>query len=196
MNLADLGVLYGLAGALSGVVVYRSQPRRDARALGSALLSAPLWPLWLPVLFASQKVERDVQRSGATETEAALLEGHEAVRSTPLEPLLPRAAVDRLLRELRRATETLRRAQQSALEKGLRSRCGRRASGSARTARGLPAHAGLRAPAPRKCAALAEPGGPRPPGLGGAFRADRGAAHAIGVLLATRAPRPEKPVIS
>lgn len=105
MNLADLGVLYGVAGALSGALVYRSQPRRDARALGAALLSAPLWPLWLPVLFASQRTERDVQRSAATETEAALLEGHEAVRNTPLEPLLPRTAVDRLLRELRRATE-------------------------------------------------------------------------------------------
>jgi hypothetical protein len=105
MNLADLGVLYGMAGALSGVVVYRSQPRRDARAFGAALISVPLWPLWLPVLFASQKVERDAQRSGATETEAALLEGHEAVRNTPLEPLLPRSAVERLLRELRRATE-------------------------------------------------------------------------------------------
>ena len=105
MNLADLGVLYGMAGALGGVVVYRSQPQRDARALGAALLSAPLWPLWLPVLFASQRAERDLQRTGASETEAALLEGHEAVRNTPLEPLLPRAAVDRMLRELRRATE-------------------------------------------------------------------------------------------
>src|SRR6478609_9187688 len=83
MNLADLGVLYGVSGALSGVIVYRSQSRRDARALGSALLSVPLWPLWLPVLFSSQRAERD----------------------TPLEPLLPRSAVDRLLRELRRASE-------------------------------------------------------------------------------------------
>ncbi|HEY3255957.1 MAG TPA: hypothetical protein VGJ91_18490 [Polyangiaceae bacterium] len=105
MNLADLGVLYGMAGTVSGIVVYRGQPRRDLRALGAALLSAPLWPLWLPVLFASQRAERDLEHSGATETEAALLEGHEAVRNTPLEPLLPRAAVDRLLRELRRATE-------------------------------------------------------------------------------------------
>ena len=105
MNLADLGVLYGMAGALSGAFVYRGQPRRDVRGLGAALLSAPLWPLWLPVLFASQRAERDVKRSAATETEAALLEGHEAVHDTPLEPLLPRTAVDRLLRELRRATE-------------------------------------------------------------------------------------------
>ena len=105
MNLADLGVLYCVSGALSGVVVYRSQPRRDARALGSALLSVPLWPLWLPVLLSSQRAERKAERSAATETEAALLEGHEAVRDTPLEPLLPRSAVDRLLSELRRATE-------------------------------------------------------------------------------------------
>jgi len=105
MNLADLGVLYGVAGVLGGVVVYRRRARGGARAFGAALLSAPLWPLWLPVLFASQQAERETQRSAATEAEAALLEGHEAVRNTPLEPLLPRSAVDRLLRELRRATE-------------------------------------------------------------------------------------------
>src|SRR6478609_6603159 len=105
MNLADLGVLYGVAGALGGAIVYRSHPRRDARALAGALLSAPLWPLWLPVFFASRVAEREVKHSASTEAEAALLEGHEAVRDTPLEPLLPRSAVDRLLRELRRASE-------------------------------------------------------------------------------------------
>lgn len=107
MNLADLGVLYGLAGALSGVVVYRRQPERGSRALGAAALAVPLWPLWLPVFFASNQSpsERSASRSTASAAEAALIEGHEAVRNTPLEPLLPRAAVDRLLRELRRATE-------------------------------------------------------------------------------------------
>jgi hypothetical protein len=105
MNLADLGVLYGLAGTLSAVFVYRAAPGSRVRALGSAALSVPLWPLWLPVLLASHKAEVSVQRTATTEAEAALLEGHEAVRNTPLEPLLPRAAVDRLLRELRRATE-------------------------------------------------------------------------------------------
>lgn len=105
MNLADLAVLYGLAGSLSGVFVYRTQPKRGAATLGSALLSVPLWPLWLPVLLASKNAEQRAAYSAGTETEAALLEGHEAVRDTPLEPLLPRAAVDRLLRELRRASE-------------------------------------------------------------------------------------------
>ena len=105
MNLADLGVLYGLAGALSAVVVYRAGAERGPRGVGAAVLAIPLWPLWLPVLLASTNSAREEQRSGATEAEAALIEGHEAVRDTALEPLLPRAAVDRLLRELRRATE-------------------------------------------------------------------------------------------
>ena len=105
MNIADLGVLYGAFGLLSGVVVYRAEPGRGIRALGSAALSVPLWPLWLPVLLASTPAARGVPSSTTNEAEAALLEGHEAVRNTPLEPLLPRSAVDRLLRELRRATE-------------------------------------------------------------------------------------------
>jgi hypothetical protein len=107
MNLADLGVLYGLAGTLGGIIVYHRGSERGARALGTAALAVPLWPLWLPVLFASAQVHTAGARprSAASNAEAALLEGHEAVRDTPLEPLLPRAAVDRLLRELRRATE-------------------------------------------------------------------------------------------
>lgn len=105
MDISDLGVLYGLAGALSGVVVYRAQPQPGMRALRAAVLAVPLWPLWLPVLFASTKAASEVRRGTASEAEAALLEGHEAVRNTPLEALLPRTAVDRMLRELRRATE-------------------------------------------------------------------------------------------
>src|SRR6478609_5341457 len=107
MNLADLGVLYGVAGVLSSVVVYRSQRGRRAPALAAALLSAPLWPLWLPVLFASQRAESEVRRSAASEAEAALLE-----------PLLPRSAVDRLLGELRRATERYTELSQLLTQKG------------------------------------------------------------------------------
>ena len=62
MNLADLGVLYGLAGALSGVIVYRSQSERGAHALGSAALSVPLWPLWLPVVLAARRRDRSRAR--------------------------------------------------------------------------------------------------------------------------------------
>jgi hypothetical protein len=118
MNLADLAVLYGLAGTLSGVFVFRSGSGSRVRALGAAALSVPLWPLWLPVLLASQQAEVGVRRYASTEAEAALLEGHEAVRNTPLEPLLPRAAVDRLLRELRRANERYAELTQLLAKKG------------------------------------------------------------------------------
>ena len=120
MNLADLGVLYGLAGALSGVVVYHRRPERGTRALGAAALAVPLWPLWLPILFGSSQAPSSARTSGsaATAAEAALLEGHEAVRNTPLEPLLPRAAVDRLLRELRRATERSAELDKLLAQKG------------------------------------------------------------------------------
>ena len=107
MNLSDLGVLYGLSGALSSVIVYRVSRASGsgAQALRSAALALPLWPLWLPVMLAASPAAPASSGAGASEVEAALLEGHEAVRDTPLEPLLPRTAVDRLLRELRRATE-------------------------------------------------------------------------------------------
>lgn len=107
MNLGDLGVLYGLGGALSSVLVYRASraSRSRTHAWKSAALALPLWPLWLPVLLAASPRAEGAAGVAGTEVEAALLEGHEAVRDTPLEPLLPRAAVDRLLGELRRATE-------------------------------------------------------------------------------------------
>lgn len=118
MNLVDLGVLYGLAGVLSGIVVYRAEPQRGRRALGSAALSVPIWPLWLPVLLASSQAAKSAPSSASTEAEAALLEGHEAVRNTPLEPLLPRSAVDRLLSELRRASERYRELTHLLAKKG------------------------------------------------------------------------------
>ncbi len=122
MNLADLSVLYGLAGALSGGIVYHRRPERGLSALGAAALAVPLWPLWLPVLFASShspgRRGPGAARSASSEAEAALLEGHEAVRGTPLEPLLPRAAVDRMLRELRRATERSAELEQLLAKKG------------------------------------------------------------------------------
>ena len=76
MNLCDLGVLYGLSGALSSVFVYRMSAASGSKvhALKSAALALPLWPLWLPVLLASSHSAQRTSRAGATEVEAALLE--------------------------------------------------------------------------------------------------------------------------
>jgi hypothetical protein len=104
MTLTDLGVLYAVAGAVSGVAAYRRAPPPRARAVASAALAVILWPLWLPVLLSSaRRPESEPEADPDCATETALLEAHSVVRDGPLEDLLPRAAVDRILGEMRRA---------------------------------------------------------------------------------------------
>jgi hypothetical protein len=105
VNIADLGILYAAAGAVSAAVIQKRRSARGERSLAHALLAVPLWPLWLPVALASPDERRTNGGGAVGSTEAALLEGHEAVRGTPFEALLPRAAVDRILGEVRRAGE-------------------------------------------------------------------------------------------
>lgn len=105
MTLADLGILYSAAGAVSALVIHRRSNARGRQAIARALLAIPLWPLWLPVALARADEWRPVGSGASDGTAAALIEGHEAVRGTPLEALLPRDAVDRILAEVRRAGE-------------------------------------------------------------------------------------------
>lgn len=113
MNLADLAILYAAAGVVSGVLVHRASGNSRRSALVSAALAVPLWPLWLPVALAARDAARPTNGPAQSETEAALLEAYEAVRGTPLEALLPREAVDRIVQEVRRASE--RHAELDAL---------------------------------------------------------------------------------
>lgn len=116
MSLSDLGVLYAAAGVVCGAISLRRSRSYGRAALASALLAVCLWPLWMPVLLATNDARTHTPEpaSGvAGRTEAALLEGHAAVRGTALEPLLPREAVDRILGELRRAAA--RHAELTAL---------------------------------------------------------------------------------
>jgi hypothetical protein len=103
MNLADLAILYAAGGVVSAVLLQRRSRERGARAIGGAVLCLALWPLWLPVKLADDGRGSPARFPALGTTEAALLEGHAAVRGTPLEPLLPRDAVERILSELRRA---------------------------------------------------------------------------------------------
>jgi hypothetical protein len=105
MTLADLGILYVSAGAVSAVVIHRRDRRKGRRALARALLAVVLWPLWLPVALATSDAHVASAGNALGTTAAALFEGHDAVRGTPLEALLPRDAVDRILGEVRRAGE-------------------------------------------------------------------------------------------
>jgi hypothetical protein len=105
LTLVDLGILYTAAGAVSALVIHRRSKARGRQAFARALLAIPLWPLWLPVALARAD---DWQPNGVGTvggTAAALVEGHEAVRGTALEALLPRDLVDRMLGEIRRASE-------------------------------------------------------------------------------------------
>lgn len=109
MTLSDLGVLYAVAGVVSGALVQRRTRHTGRRALLNLGLAVVLWPLWLPVALASAEA-RPLARtlvggSAATDTEAALLAAHESVRDGPMEGLLPRDAVTRIVGELRRASE-------------------------------------------------------------------------------------------
>lgn len=107
MTLGDLGLLYAVAGAVSGAIVQRRTRHLGRRALVNVALAIALWPLWLPVALASAQA-RPLDRAtsaGSSATEAALLAAHESVRDGPMEGLLPRDALERIVSELRRAAE-------------------------------------------------------------------------------------------
>ena len=105
MTLGDLGILYGCAGVVSALVIHRRERTKGRQAIARALLAIVLWPLWLPVALSTADARRKGGAGALGGTEAALIKGHDAVRGTPLEALLPRTAVDRILGEVRRAGE-------------------------------------------------------------------------------------------
>jgi hypothetical protein len=113
VTLADLGILYASAGAVSAFVIHRRERARGRKAIARAVLAVALWPLWLPIALATADDARRCATQALGGTEAALLEGHEAVRGTPFEALLPGDAVARILGEVRRASE--RREELGAL---------------------------------------------------------------------------------
>lgn len=112
MTLTDLSVLYAMAGLVSSVVVYRAAPERGKPRVLNALMAVPLWPLWLPVVLASHQPKKAPDQRTAHPAELSLVEAFEAVRGTPLEGLLPKDAVERIQREIRRASERHRELEQ------------------------------------------------------------------------------------
>jgi hypothetical protein len=105
VTLTDLGIIYAVAGVISGALAHRAGGQRAERTLGTVVLAVVLWPLWLPVVLASATPPRPAQNAAAGATERALIEAHAAVRDGPLAALLPSAAMNRLLAEVRRANE-------------------------------------------------------------------------------------------
>jgi hypothetical protein len=115
MSLGDLGILYLVAGLACAVAIYRTTTARGARAIATAAIAVPIWPLWAPIaLTATRRGEPAPRRAppgspdaplaeAALRIEAALREGVEACADTPLSALLPRDAADRISAEVRRA---------------------------------------------------------------------------------------------
>ncbi len=115
MNLADLGVVYAIAGAACAVAVYRSSTGPRASALAQAAISVVLWPVWAPLALTSSKRKREPAPAatrptpGATmdpavaRVEATLAEAVAACAGTPLETLLTAEAAARIAGEMRRA---------------------------------------------------------------------------------------------
>jgi hypothetical protein len=106
-----LGALYAVAGVASGALIAKKTRQSGQHAALSIVLSIVLWPLWLPVALASVQARPTLDPALRTSTEAALIEAHESVRDGPLEGLLPRAAIDRIVEEVRRASERHRELQ-------------------------------------------------------------------------------------
>ena len=104
MHLTDLLWLYLAVGVAFALIVYK-RPRPDARKPWmSMLVSIPLWPLWIPVVMGPERRGPSDRMGDASDIEQALREGASAVRGTPLEALLPAAAVERLLQEVSSAS--------------------------------------------------------------------------------------------
>lgn len=118
MNLADLALLYMATGAACAVAIYRTSTESRSRAIASAALAIPLWPLWAPVALTARRSgdlgapatggsssrERAAVTGAAAQIEAALREGAEACAGTALEALLPRGAAERIRADVARAT--------------------------------------------------------------------------------------------
>jgi hypothetical protein len=117
MSLGDLGIVYLVAGLACAVAIYRTTPERGAKAIASAAIAVPIWPLWAPIALTAARArsggspaprfaaDGSPVAESARSIEAALREGVEACAGTPLATLLPQGAADRIAAEVRRAAE-------------------------------------------------------------------------------------------
>ncbi|MBN2193220.1 MAG: hypothetical protein JW751_10430 [Polyangiaceae bacterium] len=103
MRLVDLLVLYAVIGAAAAAAIYVRAAPRDGRAVASAVLAVPLWPLWAPVALTARGASPHLARTRIPhQIEGALAEALVAVEGTPLSNLLSPAAVTGILSEVAR----------------------------------------------------------------------------------------------
>lgn len=108
MSLRDLALLYLIAGLACAVAVYRSSTDSRPKAVASAALAVPLWPLWAPIALTTAQRSGSAALSAATADAAArvkraLQEGIESCAGTSYESLLSRDAASRIDASVTRA---------------------------------------------------------------------------------------------
>ena len=104
MRFVDLCVLYSVVGIAAGVAIYVRAVPRDGRAVASAVLAVPLWPLWAPIVLSARRGESALVLAGVPrEIAVALEEALDAVEGSPLTNLLSKAAVTNILEGVERA---------------------------------------------------------------------------------------------
>lgn len=108
VSLRDLAVLYVIAGLACAVAVFRASTDTRPRAVASAALAVPLWPLWAPIALTAAQRSGAAALSAATADAAArvkraLNEGLEACAGTSYASLLSREAASRIDAEVTRA---------------------------------------------------------------------------------------------
>jgi hypothetical protein len=115
MSLRDLSVLYLVAGLCCAVAVYRSTPGGSSKALASAVIAIPLWPLWAPIALTAPRAKPPAHppRGAILRVQRALREAVEACAGTPLASLLPPDAAARIESEV--ARRAARHAELEAL---------------------------------------------------------------------------------
>lgn len=111
MSLRDLAILYLVLGLACSVAIFRGSHESRPKAVLSAALALPLWPIWGPIVLTSaQRSHTALTETSNISTAAALArvqsalrEGIDACTGTSFEALLPKSAAARIESEVSRA---------------------------------------------------------------------------------------------
>jgi hypothetical protein len=100
MTLANLAILYAIAGAGCAFVVWRRSSGDRPRRIASAAVALVLWPIWAPLALVPDPPRRTPASGRAARIEGELEHAEQAARGSAFEILLPRQAVERIKQEL------------------------------------------------------------------------------------------------
>lgn len=110
MSLRDFFGLYVLVGLACAIAVFRRAPSRGVGALGSALATIPLWPLWAPFALAPARARgpsRPESDAILVRVDKALADAVAAARETPMSEIFTQRTATRIAAEVARVAGRL-----------------------------------------------------------------------------------------